>query len=83
MAETNLAALGGVGTSFHTLKLSFVNNQITVFYDGTQVINTVDVEAQPLVSGAVSLELWNDAAPFISANHGRSALEVQGRCLSA
>src|SRR5436190_893413 len=37
-----LVSLPSVGTGYHTLKINFQGNQITVFYDGTQMINMAD-----------------------------------------
>jgi hypothetical protein len=50
--------LPGVGTNWHTLKLNFQANLITVQYDGNQVLSTTDQEPQPYAGGGVSAEMW-------------------------
>src|SRR4051794_19410299 len=61
MAQANLAA---VGTNIHLLRLDFQTNRIVVFFDGAQMISTNDVEAQYYTNGAVSLDMWTDAAAY-------------------
>ncbi|HWI55695.1 MAG TPA: hypothetical protein VNZ22_00610, partial [Bacillota bacterium] len=58
-------SLSEVGTNWHTLKLVFQTNRITVAYDGTQVISLADWEPLPYQSGAVGFGLWTDQTPFI------------------
>jgi hypothetical protein len=59
---TGLALLGqaNVGTiaasAFHTLSITFVGSQITVRYDGTDVIQTTDTA---LTAGAIALDVSN------------------------
>src|SRR5262249_11401560 len=38
---------------------------ITVFWDGVQVINFTDTEAQPYLAGGVSLDMWTDTTPYV------------------
>lgn len=59
--------LPGVGTNWHNLKLTFQTNQIKISYDGTDVLNATDIEAQPLLSGGISADMWTDATPFVMA----------------
>ena len=61
MQVANMAA---VGTNFHTVKLQFLGNQVTVFFDGTQTISVADLDAQPYPSGGVSLDMWTDASAY-------------------
>jgi hypothetical protein len=58
------ASLPGVGTNFHNVRLAMRDNQITVYYDGVQVISTTDVEAQPYTSGGICLDLGTDAVAY-------------------
>jgi hypothetical protein len=60
-------ALAGVGTNWHAVKLTFQDRLITVSYDGVQVINTTDLEAQTLPSGGISADVWTDTTPYILA----------------
>jgi len=55
IAEVNLPP---VGTNFHTLKLAFLWNQIAVYFDSTLMVTATDLEASPLLSGSVSLDMW-------------------------
>ena len=50
-----------MGTNWHTLKLAFHGNRIAVYFDGTQVISVTDTEAQPYLSGGISVDMWTDA----------------------
>ncbi|HWI58113.1 MAG TPA: cadherin-like domain-containing protein, partial [Bacillota bacterium] len=52
--------VASVGTNWHTLKLAFQANQITVSYDGQPVIGMADQEPSPYANGAVALETWSD-----------------------
>jgi VCBS repeat-containing protein len=61
MQTTNLAS---VSTNFHTVKLQFQGNSIKVSWDGNQLLNVADAEAVPYTSGAVSFDLWTDAAGY-------------------
>ena len=60
-------SLPGVGTNWHTLKLTFQTNQIKISYDGSEVMNITDIEAQPLMSGGISADMWTDATPYVMA----------------
>ncbi|MGO8931057.1 MAG: hypothetical protein ACLQU3_29730 [Limisphaerales bacterium] len=73
MAQVNLAS---VGTNWHTLMMVFQGAQITVDYDTNEVMSVTDVEAQPYLSGAVSLEFWTDATAYTMSmdNVGVNAL---------
>ena len=61
MQEVNLAS---VGTDFHTVKLSFQANLITVFYDGDQVMSMTDAEPTPYLSGGISADMWTDTIGY-------------------
>jgi len=62
MRQVNLAS---VGTNWHTLSLVCSNNQITVSFDGTQMINMADAEATPYLSGGISADMWTDAHGYL------------------
>ena len=62
LAPMREISLPGVGTQWHTLRLTFIGNQISVAYDGIQVINMTDVEAQPHLSGGISVGMWTASA---------------------
>ena len=55
MAQTNLAF---VGTGFHTLKMALYNNQIAVYFDGTQMISVADTDATTYPSGGISADMF-------------------------
>jgi len=57
-------ALPEVGTNWHTVKLTFQDQLIMVFYDGVQMISTTDLEPQPLRSGGISADVWTDTTPY-------------------
>jgi hypothetical protein len=59
MAQTNLAS---VGTNFHTVRIDLQGNQINVYLDGVQRINTTDAEGTYYTNGAVSLDMWTDSS---------------------
>jgi hypothetical protein len=59
------AALAGVGTNWHTVKLTFSTNQISVYYDTNLMITATDVEAQPYTNGGISLDMWTDSNPYL------------------
>jgi hypothetical protein len=56
--------LGSVGTSWHTLKLAFTGNQITVSYDTNQLISVADSEATPYTRGGISVDIWKSSAKY-------------------
>ena len=56
------ASLPGVGTSAHTLLISFQGNVIQVFYDGVQYINVTDTSFS---SGGISLDMWTYSTPYV------------------
>jgi hypothetical protein len=45
--------LAAVGTNWHTLKLSFQGNQISVYYDSNLVTTATDVESNPFWTGGI------------------------------
>ena len=57
--------LPSVGTNWHTLKVAFQGSQISVFFDGNQMLSVIDTEAQPLTSGGVSVDMWTDTSPYV------------------
>ena len=61
MAEVSLAA---VGTNWHTVTMAFQGAQITVSYDTNQVRSVTDVEPEPYLSGAVSLDFYTDTNAY-------------------
>jgi hypothetical protein len=66
IAQTNLAS---VGTNFHIVKLTCQTNIITAFFDGVQMLSVTDAEAQPYLTGGVSIDFWTDAgAYFLTAD---------------
>jgi hypothetical protein len=46
-------SLPSVGTNWHTVKLTFQGNQITVFYDSNQVASVTDAESNPFWTGGL------------------------------
>jgi hypothetical protein len=56
-------SLPGVGTNWHTLKLVFQGNRIDLYYDSTKLTSVAD--AQPYLSGGLSVDLWTDATPYV------------------
>jgi hypothetical protein len=56
-------SLGSVGTNWHTVKLACQRNQISIWFDNTQVITASD--PSPFLSGGVSLDMWTDAAGYV------------------
>ena len=61
MAQVSLAA---VGTNWHTVMMTFRGAQITVSYDANQVLSVTDLEAEPYLSGAVSLDFYTDTNAY-------------------
>jgi hypothetical protein len=60
-----LVNLPPVGTSSHTLRLTFQGNQIAVYFDGNQVVNMADnnVDGIPAYThGAFGVHMYMDAA---------------------
>ena len=55
-----IVPLPSVGTNWHKLKLSFSGVQVSVSWDGNQVITTSDIERQPYLSGGIGVELYRD-----------------------
>lgn len=58
------AGLPSVGTSWHTLELACQGSQLTVYFDGTQVLNATDAEAAPYASGGIGVDLYTAATAF-------------------
>ena len=54
MGQANLPA---VGTNWHNLKLAVSGNQISAYYDASQLIAVTDAEAAPFTGGAISIDL--------------------------
>src|SRR5262249_4679162 len=53
----------GVSTNWHTLKLAFTGSQISIYYDGGQVMSLTDGVA-PYGSGGVSVDMWTPGVPY-------------------
>jgi hypothetical protein len=64
--STNLPS---VGTNQHAVKLAVFQNQISVFYDGVQVMSVADQDtaAPPLLGGAISVDRWTPNTGLIYA----------------
>ena len=59
LATVNLGPLGlGIGTNFHTLKLTCQGPQITVFYDSALPIDVTDTGAPHTNGGVTLLDLF-------------------------
>jgi hypothetical protein len=58
--------LPGIGTSWHTLKLTFQTNNISTYFDGLLVTNITDsgsIDGKPAyTSGGIGLNLWTLAS---------------------
>jgi hypothetical protein len=54
ISRVNLTA---VGTNWHTLLLSLSGPQLSVSFDGAQMISATDAEATPYTSGSVGIDL--------------------------
>ncbi len=54
------ASVAVTGTNWHMVKLAFQGNRIDVFYDRNQMISVRDTEAQPYLSGGISVDMWTD-----------------------
>jgi len=63
LAMTNMS-LPPVGSDWHSLKLTFVTNHIDVDYDGTNMINMLDTEAQWHTNGGVCLDPWTQSGVY-------------------
>jgi len=59
LQQVNLAA---VGTSSHKLKLSFLGNQITAYFDDHEVATAID---DTLTAGGITAEMWTNGDPYI------------------
>ena len=66
-AAMGQVSLPAVGTNWHTLTLTFHGNLIGVYYDDSLVLSITDTEAQPYVSGGVSLDMWGGPTPYVLA----------------
>jgi hypothetical protein len=65
----SLVPLSGLGTNWHTLELSFLNTNVTAFFDGVQITNLVDsgtFDGQPpFTAGGIDAELYTlSPTPF-------------------
>jgi hypothetical protein len=59
--------LASVSTNSHTLKLTCSGNQIGVYFDGTLLINTNDLEATTYQSGGIGIDSWTDTTRYVMA----------------
>jgi len=60
--------LPGVGTTAHTLALTFQGDNVTVAYDGVQVISMVDTgyeSVAPFTGGGISADVYTYDAPYL------------------
>ncbi len=55
------ASLAGVGTNFHTIKLTFSGNVISVHFDDAPLMSVTD---STYGSGSISVDMWTDAAGY-------------------
>src|SRR5256885_3175585 len=46
-------SLPSVGTNWHTLKMTFQGNQISVYYDSNLVASATDIESNPFLTGGI------------------------------
>jgi hypothetical protein len=53
-----------VGTDWHTLKLTFVGSQITVLYDGAQIMNVTDTESTRLLLGGIAADVRSSGTAY-------------------
>ncbi|SPE50826.1 hypothetical protein SBV1_1220023 [Verrucomicrobia bacterium] len=58
------AILSGVSTNWHTLQLNCHGNQITVSYDGNQVLSAADAEASPYSNGAIGFDTYTGSTTY-------------------
>lgn len=61
-------SLPGVGTTWHTLLMTFQGNTIQVSYDGVQYISVTDSAFDSLpayTSGGIGLDMWTEAASYL------------------
>jgi len=56
--------LPSVGTNWHTLKLSFQGNQISVYYDSNLVTSATDTESNPFWTGGICAGISTANTPF-------------------
>jgi hypothetical protein len=59
--------LPGVGTNWHTVELAFQGTQIKIYYDAVLLITATDTEAQPYLTGGITLDMWTAATPYVMA----------------
>jgi hypothetical protein len=73
-----LVSLPRVGTSTHTLNLTVQGNQITVFFDGVQVVSMSDTNVDgllPYTSGAAGAHMYMDT-PFVATFDDLSITQI-------
>jgi hypothetical protein len=63
-APIQQVSLPSVGTNWHTVNMALNANQITVSYDGVQLISTSDTEAQPYLTGCIDFDMWTDVVAY-------------------
>jgi hypothetical protein len=56
--------LPSVGTNWHTLKLSFQGNQISVYYDSNLVTSATDIESNPFWTGGICAGMSTASTPY-------------------
>ena len=66
--EQKLALLPGMGTNFHTVRMTFQGSNVFAYYDGSLITNLVDngtFDGQPAyASGGIDVELYTQTTPF-------------------
>jgi len=73
-----LVSLPSVGTSPHTLRLTVQGNQISVFFDGAQVVNMADNNVDglpPYASGAAGAHMYMNT-PFLATFDDLSITQI-------
>ena len=70
--------LAEVGTSWHTLKLSFNSNHVDVYCDdlANAKISVSDTTGSPYLDGSVSLEMWNSVEPGEGPSYNMSVDDI-------
>jgi hypothetical protein len=61
-APIGMATLPTVGTNWHTLRLDFSSNHISVFYEGNLMISADDAESGPYLSGGAGIDTTEQRA---------------------
>jgi hypothetical protein len=65
--------LSSVGTNWHTCQMSFEGTNITVSFDGTQVLNAGDGESTTYTNGTVGVDLYVGTSAYTFSANGITA----------